>query len=290
MKINTQQFKKMFLLLAAGIIMFSCSTESTEATDTNDDAALEITTKDLTLSDEVDLVDEEISNIALDVLAADEAEASGRNDYVSDYLPDCVTITTIVTSTSRTKIIDFGDGCELPNGNVLAGIITISYTNDMEASTKTLSVTLENFFFNAISIEGSKTIVRSLPEGGNPIATKTVNLFALWPDGESISYSANKTREWIEGFGTGFWGDNVFLLTGNATFVNLAGVEFSKNITTPLRREWACRFIVSGVLEVSRDTHTISLDFGDGSCDPFGVVTWPDGSTHEVRLRRFLHG
>lgn len=60
-----------------------------------------------------------------------------------------------------------------------------------------------------------------------------------------------------------------------------------KETITPLRRELACRFIVSGVLEISRNDATASLDFGDGSCDAVGILTYPDGSTEEIFLRRF---
>ena len=66
------------------------------------------------------------------------------------------------------------------------------------------------------------------------------------------------------------------------------GNVYMKEITTPLRRELSCRFIVSGVLEISRNDNTASLDFGDGSCDAKGILTQPDGTESEVFLRRFL--
>lgn len=60
-----------------------------------------------------------------------------------------------------------------------------------------------------------------------------------------------------------------------------------KEVTTPLRRELSCRFIVSGVLEISRLGNSVSLDFGDGSCDAKGTLTYSDGAEEEVVLRRF---
>ena len=72
-----------------------------------------------------------------------------------------------------------------------------------------------------------------------------------------------------------------------ATYKGKLGNVFSKNIAVPLRREMACRFIVSGVVEISRNEIKASLDFGDGDCDATGFFTYPDGTTKEVALRRF---
>ena len=79
-----------------------------------------------------------------------------KDPYHSDFLPDCVTITTVITSTTKEKTIDFGDGCELPNGNVLSGIIYLSYAKDMDLAQKTLGMSLEDFTFNGVSVEGGR--------------------------------------------------------------------------------------------------------------------------------------
>jgi hypothetical protein len=59
-------------------------------------------------------------------------------------------------------------------------------------------------------------------------------------------------------------------------------------VTSPLRRELSCRFIISGVLDITRNENTASLDFGEGNCDAIGVLTFPDGTSEEIFLRRFL--
>lgn len=287
MKTRFNPLRLISLCLCMLVVLASCSEDDSVQEETQE-ADAQIAVETISKSDEVDMVEEELSNIALDILAVDEAEASGFA-AASDFLPSCVTVTTVITDTSREKTVDFGDGCELPNGNVLAGSFTVTYTNNMSAPSKTLEVVLNDFFFNSVSVAGGKTIVKTINDAGNPNASKVANLVATWPDGESITYSANKNREWIEGFATGFWADNVFLLTGNVQFNNLAGVQYSKEVVTPLRREWACRFIVSGVLEISREDNTLSLDFGDGSCDPFGTLTLLDGTEQEIRLRRFFN-
>ncbi|MEM6894237.1 MAG: hypothetical protein AAF554_11140 [Bacteroidota bacterium] len=265
----------------------SCTNEEDTSTEIASDEVISVA--ELQVSDESELITEEISSIAEDVYASDEISTTAKGDYRSDYLPECVVITTTVTEFTREKIIDFGEGCELPNGNVLSGIIKLNYAKDMTVASKSISLTLENFTFNSVAVEGSASVLRlRANENGNPQGTVTSEFSATWPNGDTASFTGTRTREWIEGYGSGFWGDNVFLITGKRTYIGRLGNVFVKEVTTPLRRELSCRFIVSGVLEISRNDNTATLDFGDGSCDATGILTQPDGTETEVFLRRFL--
>ncbi len=283
-----KSLKKMNLagvMLMATLLFISCEKEESPEV-INEEQTFEVA--ELQASDESELISEEVLNIGEDVFATHQIAATAKGDYRSDYLPDCVTITTVVTSTSVEKTIDFGDGCELPNGNILSGIIFLSFEKDMELATHTLALALENFTFNSVAVEGSASVVRMRAnENGNPQADASASYSATWPDGSTASFTGNRTREWIEGYGSGFWGDNVILISGKGTFTGKMGNVFVKETISPLRRELACRFIVSGVLEISRNDLTASLDFGDGSCDAKGLLTYPDGETEEIFLRRF---
>ena len=275
-------------LFLATALIFSCSKEESNQEVTAVEQTFDVA--ELKASDESEHISEEVLHIAADVYATDEIMETSKSLYSSDYLPDCVTITTVVTSTSKEKTIDFGDGCELPNGNILSGIIYLSYLKDMDLATNTLSLELENFVFNGVAVEGSASVERMRSnENGNPQADAVASFSGVWPDGTTASFTGNRTREWIEGFGSGFWGDNVFLISGKGTYTGKQGNVFVKETISPLRRELACRFIVSGILEISRNDATASLDFGDGSCDATGILTHPDGSTEEIFLRRFFN-
>ncbi len=286
MKTHLKKHVKKGFLMATIMAVFSCSQEETPEVISDETS---ISAAELVYSDETETISEAVLGIAEDVYATDEIKATLKGDYRSDFLPDCVTITTVITSISKEKTIDFGDGCELPNGHILGGIIHLSYLKDMALATKTLSLTLENFTFNGVAVAGSATVVRKRSNNnGNPQSDANAAFNATWPDGSTASFEGNRTREWIEGHGSGFWGDNVFLITGQGTYVGRLGNSFTKEIIEPLRREWSCRFIVSGVLEVSRNDATASLNFGEGNCDAVGILTHPDGSSEEIFLRRFL--
>ena len=288
MKKNLKQVNLATLMLLTVLSITSCTKEDEEV-NTIAESEPVITATELKFSDESDMISEEVTTIAEDVYTTDEIALTSKGSYLSDYLPDCVTITTEVTDTTREKTIDFGSGCELPNGNILGGIIKLSYARDMELAQKTIVLSLEGFTFNDVIVEGGADILRVRSnDSGNPQATVNASFQATWPEGETASFTGTRTREWIEGYGSGFWGDNVFLITGKRTFVNKIGNTFEKEVVSPLRRELSCRFIVSGVLNISRNASTASLDFGDGSCDAMGTLTLPDGSTQDVFLRRFL--
>ncbi len=286
MKNCSRKFLKVLPLMAI-VLLASCNKED----NANDlDEGSDITATELVASDEAELISEDIVGIAEDVYATDEITASAKSNYRSDYLPECVTVTTVVTETTKEKTIDFGDGCELPNGNVLSGVIKLSYAKDMEMASKTMSLSLEDFTFNAVAIVGSASIVRMRNNGeGNPESNASWNFNGTWPDGDTASFNGTRTREWIEGYGSGFWGDNVFLITGLGSYTGKLGSTLTKEVTTPLRREWSCRFIVSGVLEITRNDAVASLDFGDGSCDAKGTLTLPSGEETEILLRRFFN-
>ena len=272
------------LSLLAIMLIVSCNKdESPEISETQTfDVA------QLKASDESESISEEIINIGEDVYATDEILSTSKNFYTSDYLPDCVTVTTVGTGASKLKTIDFGEGCELPNGNLLSGIIKLSYLKDMEMDQKTLSLSLDNFTFNGVSVAGSAAVHRMRSnENGNPQSDAVADFTGEWPDGNTASFNGNRTREWIEGFGSGFWGDNVFLISGKGTYIGKLNNVFTKETISPLRRELSCRFVVSGILEISRNDVTASLDFGYGSCDAKAVLTYPDGETEEIFLRRF---
>lgn len=265
----------------------SCSDDGSTLDENTEEQAV-ITATELQYSDEAELISEEITVIAELIYTADEISTNSKSAFSSDFISDCVTITTVVTDTTKEKTIDFGEGCELPNGNVVGGVVQMNYAKDMEQATKTISVELENFTFNEVAVEGSSDIIRMRSnEDGNPQGTANSTYSVIWPDGETASFSSSRTREWIEGYGSGFWGDNVFLTTGNAMYTNNVGNTYSKIITEALRREIACRFLVSGILQISRNENTVSLDFGDGSCDAKGTLIFEDGTTEEIFLRRF---
>ena len=273
---------KLFMFVTIGSLFFiSCEKNNdVELTEPISDA-------DAIAVVESDDLSDDISNVVDDYLMENEGMSSKSESEAktSDILP-CVTKTIVISGTTKTVTLDFGEGCELPNGNILSGKIIMNYVVDTDVASFMVTYTFENFFFNDISVEGENSLVRTRANNnGNPESTLTIDMKVTWPDGVFASRKGTKIREWIEGSDTRTFGDNVFLITGNwtATFKN--GTVVAANITTPLRREMACRFIVSGAVELQKNDRTGILDFGDGSCDNVATFTNENGESREITLK-----
>ena len=275
--------KLLILVVISSFLITSCNDNDTI------DLSEPISADEAVALAEVDDISDDVNNIIDDYLVSNENLAS-RSDSEAEKTEDfspCLTKTIVLTETTKTVTLDFGDGCELPSGNILSGKIIMSHAIDTNVQSLTITHTFENFFFNDISIEGGNTIVRVREnENGHPQSTIIFATTLTWPDGVYAIREGTKVREFIEGYDTRTFGDNVFLITGNWSATFRDGTVFSSNIIEPLRREMACRFIVSGVVELHKQERSGTLDFGDGSCDNVAILTNEAGEEFEIILRR----
>lgn len=246
-----------------------------------------ILTEETNIFVEADNISDEVNNVIDDFFVEESLGARSEDNNTGGVLGlRCMTRTVVIEGTTKTVTLDFGEGCELPNGTILSGKIILIHAVDTDVKSLTIKYTFENFYFNELNIEGENTVVRVREnENGNPQSTLTINMKITWPDGEFASRRGTKIREWIEGYNTRTFGDNVFLITGNWTTTFKNGTLLSATIIEPLRREMACRFIVSGVVELQKNDRNGFLNFGDGSCDNKAIFTNEEGEEFEMILR-----
>ncbi|MGB5362948.1 MAG: hypothetical protein WBN17_06570 [Aureibaculum sp.] len=275
----------MIALALFGLVLSSCNDSAIIEDDLNVEA---IDLKAAESEAEVDQVSEETSSIIEEAFLMQEHPETKTHPITDRYLPDCVTITVVIVQNMKTVTIDFGDGCELRNGNFVSGKILLEYDNDPEAASRMITYAFENFYFNLKKVEGGGSILRERSnENGNPQSTKTFDITVTWPDGLFANKEGQKVREWIEGYDTHAWGDNVFLITGRWKFVKKNGTELTASIIEALRRELACKFIVSGIIELSKNENNAVLNYGDGECDDLATVSINGGEEREIHLSNF---
>jgi hypothetical protein len=275
---NTHFFRSfVFLFLLSGTLIFtSCEKEVL----TN-----EISADNAKKSAQIDTATDEVESIVEETFVSQENISGRVLNQTASYFNPCVTISVEFENFTRTVTLDYGDGCTTPNGHEISGILSIVYTHIPGSMSVNIVFTYDNFTFNGIALEGGGTIERVLiNDNGNPQSTAQIDVTATFPNGESAHRTGTKVREWIEGFGTGVWGDNVFEITGNWTTEFSNGDVNTGLVVIPLRRELSCQFIVSGTVELSHNGNTGVLDFGDGTCDNQATFTYPNGTVVEITL------
>ncbi len=267
-------------LALIGLVFTSCTDSEAVIDDTT---SSEVDLKAVEEEAEVDKISDETSAIIEEAFLMEEFPAT-KSSAIDRYLPDCVTITVVIVQNMKTVTIDFGDGCELRNGNFVSGKIILEYEKDPGVSVMK-SFEFDGFTFNDKSVEGSGSILRERSnENGNPQSTRTGDVTVTWPDGSFANKNGTKTREMIEGQGTPAWGDNVFLITGNWNFTKKDGTELSAEVLEPLRRELACKFLVSGIIDLNKNENNAVLNYGDGECDDLATVSINGGEEIEIHL------
>ena len=240
---------------------------------------------ELVLSTDADNAIAVMDDIAFEVYNEQESTDSSRLNSSFNSLPDCVTITLLAEQNSRELTLDFGtEGC-LVHGNVLKGIMVLSWERDPEAMEVLITQTLDNFYFNEKNILGGKTILRELSnENDNPQATHSIDYTIIWPNGAEASRGGVVVREWVEGFGSGVWSDNVFEITGYWTTNFVNGNTHTYEVIIPLRREVICYYFVSGSVNIEWTNVSGVLDYGEGPCDNLATFTFSTGEVIDINL------
>jgi len=231
---------------------------------------------------------EDVSNTAdIADLTLDNYQAGTKSLTVTDSCPSVTIDHPTDAIWPKTITIDYGSGCTGFYDNTRSGKIIIVVTGPRKTTGSIRTITFDNYYFNGIKVEGTKTI-ETMGYNGNQNMVFHVKLTdgkLTLPNNTVIERSFDHQREWIAGFNTrNIWDDEV-LITGTASGVTINGVAYTNSITTALHWTRACKFIVSGIIDIEREgKDSIVLDFGSGSCDAVATVT-KGGETKEITLR-----
>lgn len=104
-------------------------------------------------------------------------------------------------------------------------------------------------------------------------------------DSTVMTREYTRTREWVAGYDTRTVWDDEYLITGSASGTNYKGKSYSRTIVEPLHIKMACRFIVSGVIELQVEgCEPVVIDYGNGECDNKVTVT-KGTETRELEMK-----
>ena len=276
--------KKFSLILSlAGFLGFLIMLSSCNKDQTNPDTEFTVASDDAFAENTYD----NVTNIV------DEAYDLSSNNFKSTegrvFLSDCATVTLDTTSFPYVLTIDFGDtNCLCNDGRYRRGKILVSFTGRYYHPGTIITTTFDEYYVNDNQVEGIKTITNmGFNDGGNMYWDITVDgVITIAESGNTITWNSQKEREWIDGIQTPYnkW-DDKYLITGTATGKRANGMHWTRTVVNPLRIELACRFIVSGTVNIQPEGKALRvLDFGDGTCDNIATVT-VNGNTYTIYLR-----
>jgi hypothetical protein len=260
--------KKVFIALSAVLALVSCSGNDDSVPETN------ISLSDSALAAKSDGIFEATQHIVES--GYNYIEEPGRMPN-SIFGASCPSFEVTVDGTQVTLIVDFGPSCQLLSGPEVSGQIVLEY-GPRVGGFRTIDYVYQDFFFNGNQITGGGQIIReSENSNGNPQSSLIENITVAFV-GSSVTANRVGTRivEWVEGVGSGTWIDNVYYIWGEwettlSTGFTRTGVV---NATSPLVRGLAlCDWIVSGVMEITQENLSGTLDFGDGTCDSIAIFT-----------------
>jgi hypothetical protein len=266
----------------------SNSTSSTDATTTDASLTTNLTaalaTVITTQVNQISTADIQSASVSY----TQNASIKGFGDYGHrqiDFsrISKCATVTVSGTTYPKTITIDYGTGCSDGRGPTKKGkiIITISDTIANAGSVKT--VTYQDFYIDSMKVDLTSTL-KNLGKNtaGNWVIAYNYTQKTVRNSATIVDTDAD-TTEWVSGFTTSAKSDDVFYKTGSGSITINDTIAYSRTITKALLTDISCGYIKSGTIVLTNKTNTVTIDYGDGTCDNVATVT-TNGTTETINL------
>ncbi|MFT6867831.1 MAG: hypothetical protein ACJA08_002676 [Cyclobacteriaceae bacterium] len=268
----------LFSTVIAMVAFTSCeqgdALTSDEITNIESVASLDLASEEAMASgfEDLDLISEagmDLLDIDLNTNGrGDQGKKRGRKRNRIDYSLECAVVDK--DTVNQVITIDFGDGCESPNGTVRKGKIIIEYTGDRHTAGSYRMVTLVDFYVDSLHLEGiRRTEVVSSDSLSRVVKTTLTNGQVTFPDETFATRTAEHTKSMFQGDDES---DDYTIVTGGASGLKVDGSEYSITILEDLLIKRSCNgahivIPVSGVKEIVNAESTATMDYGDGTCD-----------------------
>jgi hypothetical protein len=277
--------KMAFAVLSLTALTFTaCRKDKDEELDNDTTTVVEYSMSDNAFNDVTSIADEAYDG------SLDTYRASSSNRIMTT----CATITFDTAASPKTLTIDFGTtDCLCGDGNYRRGKILVSWTGPYRDSGSVRTITFDQYFVNYNQLQGTKTVTNNGTNGsGHPTFTVTVNGSVTWAaqyfgGGGTSTYTSARTREWISGYNTLTWLDDVYLISGTASGTTRGGSSYTMSTTEALKKEIGFRHFTDGVLNFTpsgKYTRVIDYGYVNGGQDNLARVTI-NGYSFTVTLR-----
>ncbi|MCK0191077.1 hypothetical protein [Arenibacter sp. F20364] len=255
-----------YLVLIFGFILIAaCSNDADN--DLNNES---LTSEQVKSQMQVNSISDGLDEMVSELLINDKAGKSNKSNTDSA----CAAI----TFTEESMSVAYNQ-CII-RGKTVSGTIVLTGNNgNTEGNTGSFEVTFTDFTFNGHLLNGTKTFSFDFSDSNSPTFTVVTDATFEDANGDIIDWKGNKVLSWhldqinAEGADvtcTGDWD------------ITVNGIKYEFTVAEPLGANLGCAFITTGLMQLEVGDMTASLDFGTGSCDQKGTVTYPNGETEEV--------
>jgi len=215
---------------------------------------------------------ESITNSAINV---SETNSGGRIGESSDPELACAQVSFAGDKQSGRIEINFGEGCQSPDGKVRKGIIVVEYDGHWLVKNSKIYTILKNFYIDDVKIEGTRILTNVSVDLESLVYTvEIIGGKIIWPnEGEKeifLTRESDRLHTWI--FGDGL--DDLELhVQGEASGITRGGVEYNSEINEPLIFKSSCRgnsiyLPTSGSKTITiPEKAVIDVNYGEGDCD-----------------------
>ncbi|HMG68119.1 MAG TPA: hypothetical protein VK588_10545 [Chitinophagaceae bacterium] len=212
--------------------------------------------------------------------------------------PTCLNITIVRTTNSNspfpiTITFDFGGGCPGPDAHVRKGKIIAKYSNRLLYPGAITTLEFADFSIDSIQIDNT-TSYKIANTGTQDKLQFTIDINAKLskPNGNYTEWYSHKVITRTDGSTTPTALDDILQIEGNASGKgkrNDLVVAWKAEITDPLIKRFACRWISKGTLKIGRENLSANsqwlgiLDYGVGNCDNRATLTL-NGVVYQITL------
>ncbi len=256
-----------FLLSFVFIFFIACQNESEKAGLILDDEEKSAFEDEETAENLFDVV-ETLTNSAI---RQSEISTGGRISKLIDPELSCAKVTFSGDKQSGRIKIDFGDGCEGPDGKIRKGIIIVEIEGHWLAQGSVIYTVLKGFYIGNIKIEGTRILTNvSLDLEALVYTVEIIDGRITWPDETYLTRESDRIHSWK--FGKGF-DDFELQVEGEASGRTRLGIEYTSKTVEPLIFKSSCRentiyLPSSGIKTINvPEKPVITLDYGMGECN-----------------------
>tara|TARA_R110002049_G_scaffold94897_1_gene233264 strand:- start:955 stop:1737 length:783 start_codon:yes stop_codon:yes gene_type:complete len=252
-----------FILSLGFLLVVGCSND---AMDKLNDSSL--TGEQVKSQMQVNSISEGLDEMVAELLINDKSGASNKTNT------ECA-----VLSYSEESITIVYNQCSI-HGKTISGTIVLTGNNgSTEGTTGSYEVTFSDFTFNDYILNGTKSFSFNFSEASSPTFTVVTDATFEDDNGNTVTWKGNKILSWhldqINAEGPDFTCTGEWDITVN-------DITYEFMVTESLSGDLGCAFITAGVLQLEVDGMMASLDFGTGTCDQKGTVTYPNGESEEI--------